>query len=125
LRAVRGLALVSERGVGGWVAVAFAAIFGVGFAGLWLVWVTRGALGSARRVEITDDTVHIGGIAHVFRSDRHTLEGARIRREPAPPVLELVVSWPTRGGKVTEEIRVPIPADRVDEAEALARDLIG
>jgi hypothetical protein len=123
LGAFGGLALASARAIGPCDAIGFASAFGIGFSALWLVWVTRGGLTASRRVEVVDDTIHIGGVAHRYRSDRHTFLGARILRDRDPPALELSVSWPTRGGTVTEEIRAPIPADRLDEVEAVLGSL--
>jgi hypothetical protein len=116
------LALSREVSLAG--AITFAAVFGAGLAALWFFWVTRGSRATVRLVEVSDTTLHLGGIAHVFRSDRIRLEGVRVLRDREPAALELTVSWPTRNGKRTEEIRAPVPADRLFEAEALSAALM-
>jgi hypothetical protein len=116
------LALSREVSLAG--AISFTAVFGAGLAALWFLWVTRASRATRRLVEVSDTTLYLGRMAHVFRSDRHRLEGARLLRDREPAALELTVSWPTRNGTQTEQIRAPVPPHRLDEVDALVAELL-
>jgi hypothetical protein len=113
---IGGVVLVPAAGPFGF---AFAGGFGVLLATLWWLWVTRGRGARVREVVIGPRSLSLGGVVHVYRSDLHRFEDAKVIDGREPPALEIQVSWNTRRGRRTEEIRVPVPRDRVDEARAI------
>jgi hypothetical protein len=70
---------------------------------------------------ISPGAVVLNGRYHVLENDEYHLRGVRYLDAGATPLLEFTVEWSTRGGPATEEIRVPVPPGREDEARELAR----
>ncbi len=70
---------------------------------------------------ISPDAVVLNGRYHVLRNDEYHLRSVRYLDAGATPLLEFAVEWSTRGGAATEEVRVPVPPGREDEARELAR----
>lgn len=65
---------------------------------------------------ITPTAVMLNGKYHVLSDGRLSFGGVRLTELGTVPVLEFTVSAPTRGGRVPEQVRVPVPRGR--EAEA-------
>jgi membrane protein implicated in regulation of membrane protease activity len=70
-------------------------------------------------VRISRTAFLINGKYNPFFTDRYRPEQIRIIEDVSPKVLELRYGWGTRRGRNTEELKVPIPSDKYDEAKAL------
>ncbi|HYR07973.1 MAG TPA: hypothetical protein VEQ60_09400 [Longimicrobium sp.] len=68
---------------------------------------------------ISPTAVLLNGTHHPLVSERRHFGGVRYASLDRPPVLEFTVKWKTRNGWMNEQIRVPIPAGREDEANAV------
>ncbi len=71
-------------------------------------------------VIISPHAVLLNGRYHVLQDDRFHFAGVRLLDEDDPPVLEFTVAWSTRSGRADEQVYVPVPRGREDEARALA-----
>ncbi|MEW5928187.1 MAG: hypothetical protein AB1941_11935 [Gemmatimonadota bacterium] len=71
-------------------------------------------------VIISPRAVMLNGRYHVLQDDRFRFAGVRLLDEEDPPVLEFSVAWQTRSGQVDEQVYVPVPRGREEEARALA-----
>lgn len=70
-------------------------------------------------VSISRTAFLINGKYNPFFTDRYKPERIRIIEDVSPKVLELRYGWGTRRGRTTEELKVPIPSDKYQEAKAL------
>jgi hypothetical protein len=70
-------------------------------------------------VIITQYAVIINGKHNAFKSQMYWLGSVSIKDEPSPKVLEIVYNWNTRGGISHDEIRIPIPEGKLEEAKWL------
>jgi hypothetical protein len=68
---------------------------------------------------ISPTAVLLNGTHHALVSERRHFGGVRYASLDRPPVLEFTVKWKTRNGWMNEQIRVPIPTGREDEANAV------
>lgn len=68
---------------------------------------------------ITPSTVYINGQPNVFYDDVKQPAKFRLLEEQQPAVLEITYMWPVRRGTTFEELRVPVPAGREEEARRL------
>lgn len=68
---------------------------------------------------ITPTAVLLNGRHHVLEDGRIRFVGVRRTELGSAPVLEFTVKSPTRRGEVNEQLRVPIPAGRESEANAV------
>ncbi len=71
-------------------------------------------------VIISPRAVMVNGRYHVLQDDRFHFAGVRLLDEENPPVLEFSVTWGTRSGPADEQVYVPVPRGREEEARALA-----
>lgn len=71
-------------------------------------------------VVISPRAVLLNGRYHVLQDDRFHFGGVRLLDEETPPVLEFTVWWRTRSGVADEQVYVPVPRGREEEARALA-----
>jgi hypothetical protein len=76
-------------------------------------------------VIISPRAVLLNGRYHVLQDDRFHFAGIRLLDEDAPPVLEFTVAWSTRSGRADEQVYVPVPRGREEEARALAASFPG
>jgi hypothetical protein len=68
---------------------------------------------------ITPTAVLLNGRYHVLEDGRIRFGGVQLTELGKAQVLEFTVTWPTRGGMSSEHLRVPVPAGRRAEAEAI------
>lgn len=115
-----GLALA--RAVPLTFAVPFSGAFGVLVAALWLLWITRARWQRPPRVRIGRDAVLVGNVRHTLRSDMHRLDRVTVE-DGDPPVMVFTVSWSTRNGPSGDDVRVPVPPDRLQDARRVAAEL--
>jgi hypothetical protein len=71
-------------------------------------------------VIISPRAVLLNGRYHVLQDDRFHFAGVHLLDEDDPPVLEFTVAWSTRSGRADEQVYVPVPRGREEEARALA-----
>lgn len=74
-------------------------------------------------VIISPSAVMLNGRYHVLQDDRFRFAGVRLLDEEDPPVLEFTVAWSTRSGQADEQVYVPVPRGREEEARALVARL--
>ncbi|HEX8275622.1 MAG TPA: hypothetical protein VF615_23515 [Longimicrobiaceae bacterium] len=74
-------------------------------------------------VIISPRAVMLNGRYHVLQDDRFHFAGVRLLDEEVPPVLEFTVAWQTRSGRADEQVYVPVPRGREEEARALVARL--
>jgi hypothetical protein len=97
-----------------WVGRYFISKFSIGEAG-----------NRQNEVAITQDAIVINGKYNAFISEMYRLKDIKIRDEEPLQVLEIEYSWSTRRGESFDEIRVPIPAGKLEEAKWLIKVLKG
>jgi hypothetical protein len=68
---------------------------------------------------ISPTAVLLNGTHHPLVNERRHFGGVRYASLDQPPVLVFTVRWKTRNGWMNEQIRVPIPTGREDEANAV------
>lgn len=68
---------------------------------------------------LTPSTVYINGQPNVFYDNVKQPAKFRLLEEQQPAVLEITYMWPVRRGTTFEELRVPVPAGREEEARRL------
>ena len=102
--------------------------FGISAAVAGIYWYGKNVLSlssigksssKANEVVITSHAVIINGSYNAFRSELYWLKGATLDESLTPEVLEIVYQWQTRKGITQEEIRVPVPAGKIDEARVV------
>ena len=69
-------------------------------------------------VFIADNGILLNGKFYMLRSNLIRFGGVQWLDEK-PPILEFTVTWDTRRGTSNEQIRVPVPAGKEEEAKAL------
>lgn len=65
---------------------------------------------------ITPTAILLNGRYHVLRNDTYHLHRARFDEAAHPPQLEFTIGWSTRSGPTRDNIRIPVPAGREEEA---------
>ena len=70
-------------------------------------------------VVISPRAILLNGRYHVLEDGRFHFGGVRYLDEETPPVLEFTVRWNTRSGVADEQVYVPVPRGREEEARAL------
>jgi hypothetical protein len=121
-----GALLMFAKNANAWLAFG---ISGVIASIYWLgkYYLSMGSLGASRAVNeviITPVAIIINGKYNVLRNDRIWLSKVVVKNETAMQVLEFTFNWSTRKGDTFEEIRIPIPENKLAEAEALAKIII-
>ncbi|MBN1937506.1 MAG: hypothetical protein JW934_22805 [Anaerolineae bacterium] len=66
--------------------------------------------------------VYLGGVLHTWNTLGARLEGVQVR-EGDPPLLAIGYSFPTRTGRQTEVVRVPVPRGEEQAAHHVAQTL--
>jgi hypothetical protein len=79
--------------------------------------------GKNSEVVITQYAVIINGKYNAFRNDMYRPGPINIKEDCSPKVLEIIYNWSTRKGSTHDEIRIPIPEGKLEEAQWLARTL--
>lgn len=80
-------------------------------------------------VIISAKSILINGIYHTLNDELKTLSKLELLKDEAPQILEFTVIWNTRKGQTNEQVRVPVPSDKLSEAGKLVdifnNDIIG
>ncbi|HEX2093558.1 MAG TPA: hypothetical protein VHG28_14220 [Longimicrobiaceae bacterium] len=110
-------------------ALALAALIGAIFGGGKLLIAknareANAATGSGE-VIISPWAVLLNGRYHVLQDGRFHFGGVRYVPDETPPLLEFTVLWNTRKGTTNDQVRVPVPRGREEEARALAASFPG
>jgi len=87
-------------------------------------YLNMGSFGAAKAVNdviITPVAVIINGKYNVLRNDSIWLSKALVKNENGLDYLELTYDWSTRKGNTFEDLRIPIPAGKLADAEKLAK----
>lgn len=100
------------------ISLAFAIIYWAGKS-----YIAKNAIGKAEnnQVVITNRSVIINGKVNSFRDNLYWLKKVELLQEANIAVLEFVYAWNTRKGSTSEEIRVPVPKDKIEEASYLVK----
>jgi len=118
------LLLVNREGASYGIAIGVSAFVGGAiYVGRLLQARSAHAANAATRggeVIISPHAVLLNGRYHVLQDDRFHFGGVRLVDDDGPPVLEFTVTWGTRGGPTNEQVYVPVPRGREEEARALA-----
>ena len=98
------------------ISVAFSIIYWLGKS-----YIAKNAIGKAENnhVTITNRAVIINGKVNSFRDNLYWLKKVELIQEQNINVLEFVYEWNTRKGITSEEIRVPVPTNKMEEATEL------
>lgn len=123
--AVLGTAVLGLLSRGNWpiafgISGAMGAFIGVG---RWVMaWTAH-----RRNLAVQSGEVIVGPTAllwngryEVLQDGRIDFGGARVLTKFQPAILELTIKVPSRYRRIPEEYRIPIPAGRLDEAQAVA-----
>ncbi|HEX8453613.1 MAG TPA: hypothetical protein VF647_16045 [Longimicrobium sp.] len=65
---------------------------------------------------ITPTAILLNGRYHVLRNDTYSFRGVRFDEAATPPQLEFTIGWSTRSGPSSDNIRIPVPKGREEEA---------
>lgn len=71
-------------------------------------------------VIISAKSILINGTYHILNDENKTLSKLELLKDETPQILEFTVIWNTRKGQTNEQIRVPVPSDKLTEAVKLA-----
>lgn len=74
-------------------------------------------------VVISPTAILMNGSYKVIQDHHFRFRSAHVQEDVQPKLLVIGIEWPTRGGVVTEDYRIPIPAGREAEAHGVAREL--
>ena len=113
LRSVRDASWIAAIGFSG----AFAVIYWIG-----KYYISMDSFGKkkANEVVITTRSVIINGKVNTFHDGLYWLKKVQLIEENEITVIEFVYEWNTRKGPSSEEIRVPVPVNKIDEAREIA-----
>ena len=75
------------------------------------------------QIIITTSSVQVNGRLHVYYDNHVTPGSFQLLTNHWPQVLEIRYHWQTRRGATFEELRVPVPAGKETEAQALVKHL--
>lgn len=119
------LALMTFRDATFWMAFGVSAVLAVIIS--WLRWVlTMSSIGSVlpiNEVTITDQSVLINDKLNPYRSDNYWLDKIQVL-DGDPEVLEITYAWNTRKGKTFDEMRIPIPKGKKEEAQDVIQKIL-
>jgi hypothetical protein len=76
---------------------------------------TRGGV----NVIIDRDKLLLNGKLFSFRDEDRSLDKVEIIEKKGIKMIEFTYGWSTRGGRTTDEVRIPVPAGKMEEAEEL------
>lgn len=80
-------------------------------------------------VIISAKSILINGTYHTLNDELKTLSKLELLKDETPQILEFTVIWNTRKGQTNEQVRVPVPSDKLTEAvklvEIFNKDVIG
>lgn len=65
---------------------------------------------------ITPTAILLNGRYHVLRNDTYHLHGVSFDEAAHPPQLQFTIGWSTRSGPTRDNIRIPVPRGREEEA---------
>lgn len=111
---------------GGWVMLVISIVVAIIY---WLgkYYLSLASIGQPKNkqceVVITQYALIINGKHNAFNSQMYCKGKVSIKEEPSPKILEIVYHWQTRKGISQEELRVPIPEGKLEEAKWLANTL--
>jgi membrane protein implicated in regulation of membrane protease activity len=72
---------------------------------------------------ITSDAVVVNGRYSRLTGENLWIENAAIKEQGGIAVVEITYAWDTRRGRMTEEIRLPIPFGKMEEAKEVINKL--
>ncbi len=75
-------------------------------------------------VIITLPAIVINGSYQVMQSDEIWLSKINIKKDNGLNIMEFVYNWNTRKGNTFDEIRIPIPFDKLQEAEEIKNQIL-
>lgn len=75
------------------------------------------------RVMIYPHAARINGRWLTWSSSNRKLDGITIRHETDSEILEITYCWNTRSGPASDEVRIPIPQGKLEEARKLLDEL--
>jgi len=111
------IGLMSMRDASLWMALLVSIVIAAIVS--WLRWVlTMNSFGNVlpkNEVTITDQSILINDKLNPYRSENYWLDKIQIL-DGDPDVLEITYAWNTRKGNTFDEMRVPIPKGKRDEA---------
>ncbi len=70
-------------------------------------------------VIISAKSILINGTYHTLNDELKTLSKLELLKDETPQILEFTVIWNTRKGQTNEQVRVPVPSNKLTEAEKL------
>jgi hypothetical protein len=70
-------------------------------------------------VIISAKSILINGTYHTLNNELKTLSKLELLKDETPQLLEFTVIWNTRKGQTNEQVRVPVPSDKLSEAAKL------
>jgi hypothetical protein len=114
LRSLRDASWTEAIGISG----AFAVIYWIG-----KYYISMNSIGKNRSNEVilTSRSVIINGKVNSFSDGLYWLEKIELIEEKDISVIEFVYAWNTRKGPSTEEIRIPIPNNKLAEAKEIIK----
>lgn len=95
------------------VSLALAAI--ISFLRMHLTMGSYRSVLSKNTVILSDQSVMINGGLNPYRNEKFWLKAIKLL-EGTPDVIEITYAWKTRGGNTHEELRVPVPEGKRQEA---------
>jgi hypothetical protein len=127
ITAVGGWILHDDKGEGWLFSFAFCFVFAVLFI-LLKNYLKKGFINvnttAGVSVIIDREKLLLNGKLFSFRDEERTLEKAEIIDKRGIKMIEFSYGWRTRGGRTVDEIRIPVPQGKMDEAEKLVRNVI-
>lgn len=105
------------------IALGFGAVIG---GAKWLMAKSAHAQNTATprgEVVISPTAILMNGNYQVIQDHHFRFRSAHVQEDVQPKLLVIGIEWPTRGGVVTEDYRIPIPAGREGEAHGVVRAL--
>lgn len=70
-------------------------------------------------INITDRSLFVNNTYHVLNDNHYKLIAVSLRNERGLILIDFEISWETRGGVVSDNIRIPVPDDKFDEADEI------
>jgi hypothetical protein len=118
-----GLLLLYTRDASPWLAFGISGVIGAIY---WIgkYYLSMGSLGAAKptnEVIITPMAIIINGKYNVLRNENIWLSKAKVKEDKGLHLLEFTYNWATRKGDTYEDFRIPIPVDKLTDAEQIAK----
>lgn len=72
-------------------------------------------------VVISAKSILINGKYHTLNDEMKTMSKVKLLKDEKPLILEFSVNWNTRKGPTNEQIRVPVPEGKTEDAQKLVK----